>query len=176
MGAESTEESARDQAMRGGRGLRAANAIEEVILREGPETVGALCLEPITAGGGVIVPPEGYWPRVQEICRKYDILLHIDEVVCGIGRTGKWFGYQHWGVEPDIICFAKGLTSGYMPLSATVVKQHIFEAFLDEPGTNSHFCHISTYGGTPAATAVALRNIEIIEREQLAERAAEDGN
>ena len=93
-------------------GLCAADAIEEVILREGPDTVGALCLEPVTAGGGVIPPPEGYWPRVQEICRKYDILLHIDEVVCGIGRTGRWFGYQHYGIEPDFVTMAKGVASG----------------------------------------------------------------
>ena len=79
----------------------AANQIEEVILREGPDTVGALCLEPVTAGGGVIEAPEGYWQRVQEICKKYDVLLHIDEVVCGVGRTGTWFGYQQYGIKPD---------------------------------------------------------------------------
>ncbi len=90
-------------------GRRAADAIEEVILREGPDTVGLLCLEPITAGGGVIVPPRGYWDRVQEICRKYDVLLHIDEVVCGLGRTGEWFGYQHFGVKPDFVTMAKAL-------------------------------------------------------------------
>lgn len=98
-------------------GERAADAIEEVILREGPDTVGALCLEPVTAGGGVITPPEGYWPRVQEICRKYDVLLHIDEVVCGLGRTGKWFGYQHYGIEPDFVTMAKGVASGYAAIS-----------------------------------------------------------
>ncbi len=92
-------------------GERAADAIEEVILREGPDTIGLLCLEPVTAGGGVIVPPEGYWPRVQEICRKYDILLHIDEVVCGLGRTGTWFGYQNFGVQPDFVTMAKGVAS-----------------------------------------------------------------
>ena len=124
----------------------------------------------------MIPPTEGYLRGVREICDRTGILLIFDEVVNGFGRSGKMFGHQHWGVEPDIICFAKGLTSGYMPLSATVAKQHIFEAFLDEPGTDSHFRHISTYGGTPTATAVALRNIEIIERENLAERAAEMGN
>ncbi|MEM8789814.1 MAG: aminotransferase class III-fold pyridoxal phosphate-dependent enzyme, partial [Pseudomonadota bacterium] len=98
-------------------GIRAADAIEEVILREGPDTVGALCLEPVTAGGGVITPPEGYWDRVQEICRKYEILLHIDEVVCGVGRTGTWFGYQNYGVKPDFVTMAKGVASGYAAIA-----------------------------------------------------------
>jgi taurine-pyruvate aminotransferase len=103
-------------------GVRAADAIEEVILREGPDTVGALCLEPVTAGGGVITPPEGYWDRVQEICRKYDILLHIDEVVCGVGRTGKWFGYQHYGIQPDFVTMAKGVASGYAAIACMVPR------------------------------------------------------
>ncbi|MEN8444549.1 MAG: aminotransferase [Cyanobacteria bacterium J06555_13] len=149
--------------------------LERTILYEGAESVAAIIVEPIISGGGVIPPTEGYLRGVREICDRTGILLIFDEVVNGFGRTGQMFGHQNWGVEPDIICFAKGLTSGYMPLSATVVKQHIFEAFLDEPGTDSHFRHISTYGGTPVATAVALRNIEIIEREKLAERAAEMG-
>ena len=85
-------------------GKRAADAIEEVIISEGPDTVGGICLEPVTAGGGVITPPDGYWDRVQEICQKYDILLHIDEVVCGLGRTGTWFGYQNYGIKPDMVC------------------------------------------------------------------------
>ncbi|MEL7351031.1 MAG: aminotransferase [Cyanobacteria bacterium P01_A01_bin.116] len=149
--------------------------LEQTILYEGADSVAAVIVEPVISGGGVIPPTEGYLRGVREICDRTGILLIFDEVVNGFGRTGRMFGHQHWDVEPDIICFAKGLTSGYMPLSATVVKQHIFEAFLDEPGTSSHFSHISTYGGTPAATAVALRNIEIIEREQLADRAAEMG-
>jgi taurine-pyruvate aminotransferase len=111
---------------------RAADAIEEVILREGPDTVGALCLEPVTAGGGVITPPEGYWDRVQEICRKYDILLHIDEVVCGVGRTGKWFGYQHYGIEPDFVTMAKGVASGYAAIACMVTTEKVFEMFKDE--------------------------------------------
>jgi taurine-pyruvate aminotransferase len=103
--------------------LAAADAIEEVILREGPDTVGGLCLEPITAGGGVITPPPGYWERVQEICAKYDILLHIDEVVCGVGRTGAWFGYQHYGIKPDFVTMAKGVASGYAAISCTVTTE-----------------------------------------------------
>ena len=94
-------------------GVWAANEIEKVILREGPDTVGSLCLEPVTAGGGVITPPDGYWERIREICDQYQILLHIDEVVCGVGRTGTWFGYQHYDVKPDLVTMAKGLASGY---------------------------------------------------------------
>ncbi len=149
--------------------------LEQTVLYEGAESVAAIIVEPVISGGGVIPPTEGYLRGVRELCDRTGILLIFDEVVNGFGRTGTMFGHQHWGVEPDIICFAKGLTSGYMPLSATVVKQHIFEAFLDEPGTNSHFRHISTYGGTPVPTAVALRNIEIIERENLPAHAAEMG-
>jgi taurine-pyruvate aminotransferase len=149
--------------------------LEQTILYEGAESVAAVIVEPIISGGGVIVPPEGYLRGVRDICARTGILLIYDEVVNGFGRTGRMFGHQHWGVQPDIISFAKGLTSGYMPLSATVVKQHIFEAFLGEPGSDSHFRHISTYGGSPVCTAVGLRNIEILEREGLSERAAEMG-
>ncbi|MEM9092049.1 MAG: aminotransferase [Cyanobacteria bacterium P01_F01_bin.53] len=149
--------------------------LEQTIRYEGAESVAAVIVEPIISGGGVIVPPEGYLRGVREICDRTGILLIYDEVVNGFGRTGKMLGHQHWGVEPDIITFAKGLTSGYMPLSATVVKQHVFEAFLDEPGTDSHFRHITTYGGSPVCTAVGLRSIEILERENLSERAAEMG-
>ncbi|MBX2864980.1 MAG: aminotransferase class III-fold pyridoxal phosphate-dependent enzyme [Leptolyngbyaceae cyanobacterium MAG.088] len=150
--------------------------LEQTILYEGAESVAAVIVEPIISGGGVIPPTEGYLRGVREICDRTGILLIYDEVVNGFGRTGKMFGHQHWGVEPDIISFAKGLTSGYMPLSATAVKQHVFEAFLDEPGTDSHFRHITTYGGTPVCTAVSLRSIEILEREGLCERAAEMGD
>ena len=149
--------------------------LEQTILYEGAESVAAVIVEPIISGGGVIVPPEGYLRGVREICDRTGILLIYDEVVNGFGRTGQMFGHQHWGVEPDIITFAKGLTSGYMPLSATVVKQSIFEAFLDDPGSDSHFRHVTTYGGSPVCTAVSLRSIEILERENLCERAAEMG-
>lgn len=149
--------------------------LEQTIRYEGAESVAAVIVEPVISGGGVIVPPEGYLRGVREICDRTGILLIYDEVVNGFGRTGRMFGHQHWGVQPDIISFAKGLTSGYMPLSATVVKQSIFEAFLDEPGSDSHFRHITTYGGTPVCTAVSLRSIEILERENLCDRAAEMG-
>ncbi len=149
-------------------GRRAADAIEEVILREGPDTVGALVLEPVTAGGGVIVPPEGYWDRVQEICAKYNILLHIDEVVCGVGRTGTWFGYQNYGVKPDFVTMAKGVASGYAAISCTVTTEAIFEMFKDDASDPmSYFRDISTFGGCTAGPAAALENMRIIEDEGL---------
>lgn len=151
-------------------GERAADAIEEVILREGPDTIGALCLEPVTAGGGVITPPKGYWERVQEICRRYDILLHIDEVVCGVGRTGKWFGYQHFGIEPDFVTMAKGVASGYAAISCMATTEKIFEMFKDDPSDPmSYFRDISTFGGCVAGPAAALENMRIIEEENLLE-------
>ncbi|MFZ5964052.1 aspartate aminotransferase family protein [Thalassococcus sp. BH17M4-6] len=151
-----------------GYGIWAANQIEEVILREGPDTVGALCLEPVTAGGGVITPPEGYWPRVQEICRKYDILLHIDEVVCGVGRTGTWFGYQHYGIEPDMVTMAKGVASGYAAIACLATSEAVFELFKsDASDPLDYFRDISTFGGCTAGPAAALENMRIIEDEDL---------
>ena len=148
-------------------GIKAAEAIEEVILREGPETIGALCLEPITAGGGIIVPPQGYWEKVQEICRKYDILLHIDEVVCGLGRTGTWFGYQQFGVQPDIVTMAKGVASGYAAISCCVTTDAVFEMFKDDTDHLGYFRDISTFGGCTAGPTAALENMRIIEDEDL---------
>ena len=151
-------------------GIRAANAIEEVILREGPETVGGLILEPITAGGGVIPPPKDYWQRVQEICPQYDILLIIDEVVCGVGRTGTWFGYQHYDVQPDIVTMAKGVASGYAAISCTVTTEAVFEAFKADPDDPmSYFRDISTFGGCTGGPAAALENMRVIEDENLLE-------
>lgn len=149
-------------------GERAADAIEEVILREGADTIGALVLEPITAGGGVIVPPRGYWERVQDICKRHEILLHIDEVVCGVGRTGAWFGYQHYGVKPDFVTMAKGVASGYAAISCTVTTEAIFEMFKDDAADPmSYFRDISTFGGCASGPAAALENMRIIEDENL---------
>jgi taurine-pyruvate aminotransferase len=149
-------------------GIAAANAIEEVILREGPDTIGAICLEPVTAGGGVITPPEGYWQRVQEICKKYNILIHIDEVVCGMGRTGEWFGYQNYGVQPDFVTMAKGLASGYAAISAMVTTEAIFDMFKDDAADPlSYFRDISTFGGCASGPAAALENMNILENENL---------
>jgi len=156
-------------------GVRAANEIERVILEEGPETVGALCLEPITAGGGVIEPPEGYWDRVQEICKKYDILLHIDEVVCGLGRTGTWFGYQHYGIKPDIVTMAKGVASGYAAISCTVTTEAVFNDFMDADDPMGYFRDISTFGGCTAGPVAAMANMDIIEQEGLLENTTVQG-
>ena len=146
----------------------AAEQIEQVILREGPDTVGALCLEPVTAGGGVIIPPEGYWQKVQEICRKYDILLHIDEVVCGVGRTGTWFGYQHYGIQPDMVTMAKGVASGYAAIACLVTTEQVFDLFKDDSSDPlNYFRDISTFGGCTAGPAAALENMAIIEEEDL---------
>ncbi len=151
-------------------GIRAANTIEEVILREGADTVGGLILEPVTAGGGVITPPNGYWERVQEICKKYDVLLIIDEVVCGMGRTGEWFGYQHYGIEPDMVTMAKGVASGYAAISCTVTTEAVFNEFKADPSDPmSYFRDISTFGGCAAGPAAALENMRILEDEKLLE-------
>lgn len=151
-------------------GLWAANEIEKVILREGPETVGALCLEPVTAGGGVITPPDGYWERIREICDQYEILLHIDEVVCGVGRTGTWFGYQHYGIKPDMVTMAKGVASGYAAISCLVTTEAVFDMFKDDASDPlNYFRDISTFGGCTAGPAAAIENMKIIERENLLE-------
>ena len=161
-------------------GVRAANEIEKVILREGPETVGAICLECITAGGGAILPPTGYWPRVQEICKKYQILLHMDEVVMGMGRTGKWFGYQQFDIKPDIVTMAKGLASGYAAVSVTVTTENVFNMChdtndLDAESKMVYFRDISTYAACTAGPTAALACMEIAERENLVENAATVG-
>lgn len=142
-------------------------AIEDVILREGADTIGSICLEPITAGGGIIVAPTGYWEGVQELCRKYEILMHIDEVVCGVGRTGTWFGYQQFGVQPDIVTMAKGVASGYAAISCCVTTNAVFEQFKDDTDKLSMFRDISTFGGCTAGPAAAIENMKIIIEEDL---------
>jgi taurine-pyruvate aminotransferase len=156
--------------------IECAKALEEVILKEDPDTVGAYIVEPITAGGGVIMPVPEYYKIVQEICRKYDVLLIMDEVVNGFGRTGKWFGYQHYDVEPDIVTMAKGMASAYAPLSATVTKQDVFDIFLDDPSKPmDYFRDISTYGGCAGSFAAALESVRIMEEEKLCENSAKMG-
>jgi len=150
---------------------RAADAVEQKILEVGPENVAAFVGEPVQGAGGVIIPPDGYWPRIEAICRRYGILLASDEVICGFGRLGRWFGFQHYGIRPDLVAMAKGLSSGYLPISAVGVAAHIVEA-LRERGED--FVHGFTYSGHPTCAAVALNNIEIIEREALVERTAGD--
>ena len=159
-----------------GYGVRAARELEKVILREGPDSVGAVVLEPITAGGGIIVPPEGYFETVREICTQYDVLLHLDEVVCGMGRTGKWFGYQHFGIQPDIVTVAKGVASGYAAISCTITTEAVFENFKNNPDDPlNYFRDISTFGGCTAGPAAALENMRILEEENLLQNSADMG-
>lgn len=152
-------------------GEDAARWLDDTIRYEGAETVAAFVMEPMISGGGVLVPPDNYLSRVREICDAHGVLLIFDEIVTGVGRTGKMFGHWHWGVKPDIVTLAKGIGGGYVPLAATVVAEPIFEAFLGEPDELKHFRHINTYGGHPVSTAVALKNIEIVEREGLSDNA-----
>ncbi len=152
-----------------------ANNLEETILHEGFESVAAVIMEPIISGGGVLIPPDNYLPRVREICDRYGIVLIFAEVGSGFGRTGSLFGHQHWNVRPDIITFAKGLASGYMPIGATVVKEEIFESFSAEAGELSHFRQVNTFGGHPVAAAVGLKTLEITLEEDLAGNAREVG-
>ncbi len=152
-------------------GARAAAAVEARILEVGPQNVAAFIGEPVQGAGGVIIPPPGYWKKVEAVCRKYGILLIADEVICGFGRLGRWFGFQHFGIKPDIVTMAKGLSSGYLPISATAVAAPIVDLLKQKGG---EFIHGYTYSGHPTAAAVALRNLEIIAREHLVERVAED--
>lgn len=152
-------------------GLRAAKAVEDAILEAGAENVAAFIGEPIMGAGGVKIPPASYWPEVQRICRKYDVLLMLDEVITGYGRTGEWFAAQSMGIEPDTITTAKALTSGYQPLSALLVGDRISRTLVEKGG---EFYHGYTYSGHPVACAVALKNLEIIEQEGLIERVKND--
>ena len=147
-------------------GLWAANRIEEMILFEGPETVAAVFLEPVQNSGGCFPPPAGYFQRVREICDKYDVLLVSDEVICAFGRIGRFFACDEYGYQPDMITCAKGMTSGYSPIGATIVSDRIYEPF--KHGTTA-FYHGYTFGGHPVSAAVALANLDIFEEEKLNE-------
>ena len=151
-------------------GLACARAIEERIIAVGPENVAAFIGEPVQGAGGVIIPPANYWPEVERICRHYGILMICDEVICGFGRTGNMWGHETMGVQPDMIAMAKGLSSGYLPISAVAVSAEIVAVMK----TGGDFVHGYTYSGHPVAAAVALRNIEIIEREGLVARTGTD--
>jgi len=152
-------------------GIGAADAVEKAIMAEGPDTVAAVIAEPVMGAGGVIVPPPSYFPRLREICDRHDVLLIADEVITGFGRTGKWFALGHWGVEPDLVSFAKGVTSGYLPLGGVIASKRVHDAIESAP-TDRRFMHAATYSGHPVCCAVGLRNVEIIESEGLVERAA----
>lgn len=152
-------------------GLVCARAVEEKILEVGADKIAAFIGEPVQGAGGVIVPPKTYWPEINRICKKYDILLICDEVICGFGRTGAWFGFQTFGIEPDMITMAKGLSSGYLPISAVMVGDRVAQSFFDNCG---EFYHGFTYSGHPAACAVALENVKIIQREGLVEKVRDE--
>jgi taurine-pyruvate aminotransferase len=156
--------------------IECARDLERAILEEGPDSVGSVVLEPVTAGGGVIAPVPEYFPIIEDICRKYDVLIHIDEVVCGFGRTGKWFGYQHFGIQPDIVTAAKGTASGYAAIACTVTTEGLFDDFRQNPADPlSYFRDVSTYGGCAGGHAAALENLAILEEEELVENAAKVG-
>jgi putrescine---pyruvate transaminase len=152
-------------------GLRAARAVEDAILEAGADNVAAFIGEPIQGAGGVKIPPASYWPEIQRICRKHDVLLMLDEVITGYGRTGEWFAAQAMDIEPDTITTAKALTSGYQPLSALLVGDRVAATLIEKGG---EFFHGYTYSGHPVACAVALKNLEIIEREGMIERVKND--
>ena len=156
--------------------LECANAIEDIILKEGPDTVGAGIFEPITAGGGIIPPVKEYYKRVDEIFKKYGILMIMDEVVCGMGRTGTMFGYQHYDVTPDIVTMAKGVASAYMPISCTVTTEDVFKSLQRGTDKLDYFRDISTYGGTATCASAAYVNLEIIEKEKLLDNVVSMGN
>ncbi|GAB3568420.1 aspartate aminotransferase family protein [Amycolatopsis endophytica] len=144
------------------------DALRDEIRRVGPERVAAFLVEPVIGAGGVLAPPEGYLRGVADVCREYGVLLIADAVICGFGRLGTWFGVERWGVEPDLVTFAKGVTSGYLPLGGVVVHGRVAEPFWDRPGTTLR--HGATYSGHPACCAAALANLDILERDNLIER------
>ena len=156
-------------------GVACVEEVEEVILREGPDTVVAVIGEPIIGGGGVIVPPDEYLPRLREICDRYELLLILDEIITGFGRTGRLFGCEHWDVVPDIMTLAKGVTSGYLPLGACAVTPKVFDAFLGEPEEEREFSQVSTYGGHPVCCAAGVANLEILMEDRLWENSARVG-
>jgi putrescine aminotransferase len=152
-------------------GLWAARELEREIDRIGEDNIAAFIAEPIQGAGGVIIPPASYWPEVQRILNERDILFVSDEVICGFGRTGKWFGCETYGTKPDLMAMAKGLTSGYMPLGAVAVSDKVAKVFHEQSG---EFYHGYTYSGHPVACAAAIANLDIIRREKLVERVADD--
>ena len=152
-------------------GLQVARALEEKINELGADKVAAFIGEPIQGAGGVIIPPDSYWPEIQRICRKYDILLVADEVICGFGRTGHWFGSDHFNIKPDLMPIAKGLSSGYLPIGGVMIGERIAQAL---SAHDSEFAHGFTYSGHPAACAVALANLNILRDENIVEQVAND--
>ncbi|MFB4168497.1 aspartate aminotransferase family protein [Virgibacillus sp. JSM 102003] len=157
----------------GGNSEMAIASLRQVIVEEGPEHIAAFLAEPVQGAGGVLIPPADYFKEVRRLCDEYEILFIADEIITGFGRTGKMFGMENWGVTPDLMTFAKGVTSGYIPLGGVVVSDHIHNV-LKEKSKGTLF-HGFTYSGHPTAAAVALKNIEIIEQESLVENSREMG-
>jgi taurine-pyruvate aminotransferase len=155
--------------------LACANEFEHAIQTEGPETVAAVILEPAIGGGGVFPAPDGYMERVREVCDRYGVLMIVDEVITGFGRTGKLFAIEHSGIRPDLMTVAKGITSGYLPLGATIATREVFETFLSAHNDKAKFTQVSTFGGHPCSCAAALANLEILTSERLWENAARVG-
>jgi putrescine---pyruvate transaminase len=155
-------------------GRAAADELEKAILREGADTVAAFIAEPVQGAGGLMVPQDDYFPRIREICDKYAVLFIADEVITGFGRLGRWFGLDHWNVEPDIISFAKGITSGYLPLGGIGISDRVFKVLADAP-PDKRWMHAFTYSAHPTCCAVALGTIDILEREGLIEEAGRKG-
>jgi putrescine aminotransferase len=155
----------------GDAGIEAADAVEAAIEAHGADTIAAVIAEPVMGAGGVIVPPPTYFPRLRQICDRHNVLLIADEVITGFGRTGRWFALGRWNVEPDLVSFAKGVTSGYLPLGGVIVSNRVHKA-IEEAPMDEKFMHAATYSGHPVCCAVGLRNIDILEQEGLPERAA----
>ncbi len=149
--------------------------LEEAIEREGSETIAAFIAEPIMGTGGVFTPPLGYFDRIQPILDRHDILLIVDEVITGFGRTGAWFASSHYGLKPDILSLAKGLTSGYFPMSASIISDRIWSVLRDHPTAQGAFMHGFTYSGHQVGAAVAMATLDIMEREDLVRKASQTG-
>ncbi|RIK91648.1 MAG: aspartate aminotransferase family protein [Proteobacteria bacterium] len=156
-------------------GVACADDVEAVIAREGEDTVAAVIVEPVLGTGGIVPPPAEYFAKLQAICARHDVLLLLDEVITGFGRTGRWFGMEHWDVRPDLVTFAKGVTSGYLPLGGVAMSQRVYEAIRDRSPQGLPFMGGLTYNNHPTCCAAALANLDILEREGLVENARVTG-
>jgi L-2,4-diaminobutyrate transaminase len=159
-----------------GCGLPCAGDLDRMLAREGADTVAAFVVEPVLGTGGIIVPPPDYFAEIQAICRRHDVLLILDEVITGFGRTGRWFGMEHWDIHPDLVSLAKGISSGYLPLSAAVVSDRVYDVLRDGMPRGLPLMHGFTYNNHPACCAAGLANLDILEREGLVENARRVGD